>query len=506
MAILHRNPMPLSGALFITNPRKFVMRENRGTPPQKSLASFFRGADDLTAKGSKETPKSVKKSVTKVTIKELQKQAKELGLHSYSDRKKSSLQRMIKKAKADSNYKGPKQKKRKTSSWQSFQSSLSALGVPRQELKTVYGKKKSKKDLTQIKRAIQAEAKKLAKIGKRTYRKAYEKVKSEQPTLFTQNPRSYMKRKMRRLKKNPILSKALGVVGNVQSKVEQFPVVKNVAWAVTPIALGAGVYFVHKTVEPHVVGALAQVPVVGGAVSRFPYTATSLIAGLALIFASKKGYLDSSSAMKVAGAAATVGVALDLALKPSSSDLSGYGDGGQYMIGRDSTALGEMVHNDTFIHMGDVVPNHHHVDYGDASMADAQKCTCVMLPEEIAAAKAGKVAFFQKFGQSPINLKSSQSLYSRHAGRIGHRYGWLIKMIGFENFQKIASLPPQQRATVISQLQQQAIASIPQIIASQNAQNGQIESASIPVDGTLNGPQGFGSSSYGALMFAGSGY
>jgi hypothetical protein len=79
-------------------------------------------------------------------------------------------------------------------------------------------------------------------------------------------------------------------------------------------------------------------------------------------------------------------------------------------------------------------------------------------------------------------------------------------MIGFENFQKIASLPPKQRETVISQLQQQAIATIPKLVAQQQAQGSSLESASVPVDGTMNGVGGVEGVAYGALMFAGSGY
>jgi len=144
--------------------------------------------------------------------------------------------------------------------------------------------------------------------------------------------------------------------------------------------------------------------------------------------------------------------------------------------------------------------------YGDASVADAKACTCVMMPDEVAAAKAGKMAYIRKFGTSPRNLKSGQSLMSRHAGRPGHRYGWIVKMLGFENFQKIASLPPKKRESVISQLQQQAIAAIPKLVAQQQAKGASVESASIPVHGTLNGVGGVEGAAYGALMFAGNGY
>jgi len=60
-------------------------------------------------------------------------------------------------------------------------------------------------------------------------------------------------------------------------------------------------------------------------------------------------------------------------------------------------------------------------------------------------------------------------------------------MIGFENFQKIASLPEKQREIVISQLQQDN------------------SLGALNLDGSFNGVQG-ADDSYGALMFAGSGY
>ena len=79
-------------------------------------------------------------------------------------------------------------------------------------------------------------------------------------------------------------------------------------------------------------------------------------------------------------------------------------------------------------------------------------------------------------------------------------------MIGFENFQKIASLPPKRREIVISQLQKQAIASIPALVQAQQAQNASLETASLPVQGAMNGVQGFQGVGYGAMMFAGQGY
>jgi hypothetical protein len=79
-------------------------------------------------------------------------------------------------------------------------------------------------------------------------------------------------------------------------------------------------------------------------------------------------------------------------------------------------------------------------------------------------------------------------------------------MIGFANFQKIAALPPHQRRQVIGRLRQQAIQSLPKIIAEAQAAQPALETASLPIDGAANAVGGVDGIQYGALMFAGNGY
>lgn len=43
----------------------------------------------------------------------------------------------------------------------------------------------------------------------------------------------------------------------------------------------------------------------------------------------------------------------------------------------------------------------------------------------------------------------------------GHRWRWLIKSIGYENFQKVAALPPDTRRDVINQLAQKLKTALP---------------------------------------------
>lgn len=541
MAILHRNPMPLSGALFVTNPRrkkkstrrkskslKIPTRLNaRRKAPKASVK--FGAAEQLSAASKRKSSK--KKAPAKPSI-------------------KKSVKRKTSKKKSSRKVIASRKQPTRLKKWAAFQKRMSGLGLTRSELSKLYKKGKTVKELNELKREIRKSAKgihKTRKIGRRTYTKAKKQVQSKMPMLF--NPLKKIG-----LRKNPILgvnvlATPIALAQAVQTRLQTIPVLKTVAWTVTPIALGYGALKIHEMLKPYVVGSVipaiqdaaskvSGIPVIGGVAgavtesvvtpvlskaSAYPYTSTAIVGGLTLGYLAKKGFVSKPAAAMVAGAAATVGIVLDRVSQSSGAELGAlhtnphcYGDGGQYMIGRNSTALGADHHMGAIqmgaidmgaVHMSGLhLAGAHDSLYGDASLADAKACTCVMMPDEVAAAKAGKMAYTRKFGTSPRNLKSGQSLMSRHAGRPGHRYGWIVKMLGFENFQKIASLPPKKRESVISQLQQQAIAAIPKLVAQQQAQGASVESASIPVHGTLNGVSGVEGAAYGALMFAGNGY
>ena len=608
MAVMNRNPMPLSGALFVTNPRrrrnkmslsrrKNALRLNRRRNALKLNRRRNRlgtgNANDMTVKELKaelsaagkstrgkkaalvtrykkmyalapigaSKPKKKGKARKKTglpakTMEQLRAMAKSKGLKRYSGLNKKQLISRIRSGKS------PAAKARQKSGWAKFQKEMKDLGLNQKEMKYLWKRKKDGKpasDFSKMKKAIGAESRRLAskRIGRSTRRKAMNNVAAKQIALF-QNP--FKKINPRRRKNAGImglqpLAMPLALVQDVQQGAAKIPVVRLASFAITPVALGAAVYGVHRLAEPHIMKFLddtvADVPVLKETL-KFPYTTTGVVAGIALGLLAKANLINPQAASLVAASAASVGIALDLSLRPvaeaaaevvkeqvtekgaaiaveaatlveSGAPLNTvaataagadpaamgairmggmhYGDGGQYMLGANTTSLSGMHYG--AVHMGDALQS----EYSDASPADAKACTCVMHPEEVAAVKAGKAMFQRKFGMSPRNLKKSQSLMSRHAGRMGHRYGWIIKSIGFANFQKIAALPPKQRATVISQLQQQAIASIPKLIAQQQQANSQVETASVPLAGTLNGVQGFdGVQGYGAMMFAGQGY
>lgn len=108
----------------------------------------------------------------------------------------------------------------------------------------------------------------------------------------------------------------------------------------------------------------------------------------------------------------------------------------------------------------DVVPlgNPHAGAYAGAREGDAAYTGDDLAMDEGEAALAGLAAWHQTFGAEPRIQTQTAGYVSALAGQPGHRWGWLIKLVGFEKFQQIAALPPMQRQAFISQLRAQALA------------------------------------------------
>jgi hypothetical protein len=124
------------------------------------------------------------------------------------------------------------------------------------------------------------------------------------------------------------------------------------------------------------------------------------------------------------------------------------------------------------------------------------------------AAVAGENAWNQKFGSPPVRISpmgGAQGDASHLAGRQGHRWGWLIKMVGFNQFQKMAALPPAQRLNVIQRVRKAAADSFKREMAAANA--GSAEAQENPsLFGNLGAAGAFTSegagTSYGSTLFA----
>jgi hypothetical protein len=149
-------------------------------------------------------------------------------------------------------------------------------------------------------------------------------------------------------------------------------------------------------------------------------------------------------------------------------------------------------------------------DYAGASPADALYSGADLSVEEGEAACKGARAYTQKFGHPSQRIAplGGQVGHSHLAGVKGHRWGWLIKTVGFDGFQQIASMSPARRLAVIRKMREAANAAYQKEIASV----GQLPSASTsPTDVSGYAPVAPGAaqgatSSYGAMLFAGPDY
>ena len=116
----------------------------------------------------------------------------------------------------------------------------------------------------------------------------------------------------------------------------------------------------------------------------------------------------------------------------------------------------------------DVVPLQQDLGYGNASFGDALAAPDDLSVEEGDAALAGPRQWCNRFGQCPV-IRTARGGMSPMAGRPGHRFGWLIKLIGFQRFQQLAAMPPGARVGLIAEMKQQAAALADQRIAAQSS-------------------------------------
>jgi hypothetical protein len=99
--------------------------------------------------------------------------------------------------------------------------------------------------------------------------------------------------------------------------------------------------------------------------------------------------------------------------------------------------------------------------YGNAGPLDAMSAPRDLDQIEGTAAIRGPRAWQARFPMA-LRLTHVQDGRSPHAGSHGHRWGWLIRMIGWDRFAALAALPAEQRLAYLDQLRQHALSSMPQ--------------------------------------------
>ena len=301
-------------------------------------------------------------------------------------------------------------------------------------------------------------------------------------------------RRNRRNRRNSVASTAAMKLSGIAQKVYT-PVaklLKKIPYVGKPIAaaLPTGIYFVagaaahHYVARPLVSMAYSYVPAgiqnAVAPVARFISPAQSFLTGVlvAAILQNKRIPLKPSTKKQLALAVIGSGAVIDTLRYYAGGDLSGamtlpgYGDAmtlpGYGAIGMD---LGDGGAYDV-VPMGALA-----AEYNGAHAVDAASCPADLSVEEGEAALNGPGYWRQYFGPPPKHAAST-NMHSNLAGRPGHRWGWLIKMIGFERFSKLASISPDARVQLLANLKAQAI----QIADAQIAESA---ASSVPDTGAL---------------------
>ena len=236
----------------------------------------------------------------------------------------------------------------------------------------------------------------------------------------------------------------------------------------TAIAVGAGFFYVTPMLADNV----GRIPVVGQYVERAmdvaPYTLSGLLLGAAAVAA---GYYTGQSRLGWGLAAASAGAGI-------SFDTLGYlnGRSGMGAIEYSGPAYGALeVTNPGYGSLMVTNPGYGAdeaaaaSEYVDATEADAFQSTEDFDEDEGQALLGGPRAFFQRFGRPARVASRGQSAYSRHAGKPGHKWGFLIKLLGFRRVAEIAAMPAQQRLAVLADIRSRCIAAFNSLMQSQSA-------------------------------------
>lgn len=277
----------------------------------------------------------------------------------------------------------------------------------------------------------------------------------------------------RRRNTNAVSAFSNRVAAPIQRIVGKVPVIGSIAKQfVAPLVIGAAAGAVHyygvKALQRYAPGVAAKVQPVQFTV------AGSLVAGILLAGNKIPGIkkISAKTRQQIAAAALILGGGLDTyrALSRRMGDL---GEAVPlYDYSGLAVDLGEAVPLYDYSGLGvdlgdggayDVVPlagisvDGEVMDYNMADFADAMAAPDDLSVEEGEMALAGPAHYAAAFGPCPVT-RSRRGGLSSLAGKPGHRFGWLIKLVGFQRFQQIAALPPQQRVALIQKMKQQAIA------------------------------------------------
>lgn len=453
---LRTNGAPLSGALFVSNPRRRKKaastkrrRKAASTRRRRTTRSNRRSVAKRTARAGKRLLGRVGRKATSMAKRRNTAAAKRRA----AARKAAATRRRNAMMRSRAAKKGAATRKRNTR--------RNALAM-RIGKRTVKMGRKTKSGIGRVGRKAVSMAKGRRRNGTKkgmvrtTARRAYTKRRNSAVTGFQNKVFAPIKR-------------FVGKIPLIGSTAQKF---------VAPLAFGAAAGVVHyggvKLLQRYAPQYARFISPVAGSV------AGSFVAALLLMGNKIPGLkkVSAETRQQVAAAALVVGGGLD-AYRALSRNMGDLGDLGAEVplydfsgigvdlggLGVDMGALGvDLGDGGAF----DVVPLPQNmgspalltggmIDYSGAHMGDAMSSPADLSIEEGEAALAGPASWHSRFGQPPV-IRTSHGGHSPYAGRPGHRFGWLIKLIGFDRFRQIAALPPGQRVAFIAQMKQQSIA------------------------------------------------
>ena len=284
----------------------------------------------------------------------------------------------------------------------------------------------------------------------------------------------------------------IALLDSVEGAVAGVPVVgAYIAPLITPAALGAAAFGVHFFAVPYVEKYLPDVA------KPYAYTiggsAVGIISGV--VAAKTSDATVRNAASLIGGAAVAIGVGLDLFRKYGGGATAGDADFGAVAL-ENRGSLGAVALENSGMFgavalensgmFGDgmayqLAPVSLGFDgesaalqnaYGRASLADAYFSGPDFDAVEGEALLNGASEFGRVAGSVPYGAAGEKKHHSAYAGRRFHRWGWLIKLVGFQNAQQIASLPPEERLKVINELRKQALATYQAHVAGSGSQSG----------------------------------
>jgi len=527
---------------FYRTYKKAVLAGKTGSGPGR------RGITPARRKAAKKRTSAAKKRKTTKGKKKMSAGMKKYQAFRKREAKKGKTPKQIsaawKKAKAKTGVKVSSKKRRSTkgrSKWQIFTKKFGGRGLSRTQLKRLYRRPKAQQDLV-LKRLKKTKTRKgESKYAARKRYKSRARGMARQkgkrqpmmgPYLLRLNPRKSKKFTLWK-PVNWVSDLVDNTLSHVSPRAGQFAKI-----GVQVVALaGINVWIAQYTQPllskiatiPQQIPLLGQLPLVpqafamaGDVLEEMP--ATFNAAGISVLtgLLYKMGLMTKENALMVSGGSVVGGIFWDASMyflygpvstKASRSEEAEgfqiadaiyngigyrdtvYGDGGAYIIGQNSQALG-------YGGLGHELHSQWHPQQG-GDLAAQSVASGLYAPTDLSSLE----------GMAALHSRQHWDRLVAGHGVEGTRWKALVDQIGFANFQRLAAMPPKKRVAAIRRLKQQIAAgqarsaqqsSGATSIRKQVAANTGLETAALPIAGAANAVGA--ATGFGAIMEAGNGY